>query len=209
MAGRAGRRGIDDRGYAFTLADFNFFVPEEFPSMREDEIEPLRSRFTVSYNSVSNLVRKYSDDEIRDDFAEKFRARFKASGSGSGGSEALESAQRRLETLEQQDADAKARRRARRRVRVLERDLAKSRRRTVCVEFAAKRRLLEQLDYIRDDDLTARGEFAAMINIQELLVTELFFAAGFTNWTKIRSTPWLCPSITNRGRPKEIRPQRL
>ncbi len=50
-----GRRGIDERGYAFALADFNYFVPEEFPSMREDDVEPLRSRFTVSYNTVLNL----------------------------------------------------------------------------------------------------------------------------------------------------------
>lgn len=179
MAGRAGRRGIDDRGYAFTLADFNFFVPEEFPSMREDEIEPLRSRFTVSYNSVLNLVRKYTDDEIRDILRKNF-ATFQGERERERWQRALEAAQRRLQILEEQQADSKARRSARRRVRALERDLAKtSPAERYAWEFTAKRRLLEALDYIRDGELTARGEFAAMINIQELLVTELFFAGWF------------------------------
>src|SRR5690606_20655447 len=82
----------------------------------------------------------------------------------------------RLEALERQGADGRERRAARRRVRALERDLAKpSPAEEYVWEFEAKRRLLEELDYIRDGKLTARGEFAAMINIQELLVTELFF----------------------------------
>src|SRR5690606_15734312 len=73
---------------------------------------------------------------------------------------ALESARKRLETLEREDADGKARRSARRRVRALERDLAKlSPAEQYALEFEAKRRLLEELDYIRDGRLTARGEF--------------------------------------------------
>ncbi len=179
MAGRAGRRGIDDRGYAFTMADFNYFVPEEFPSMREDEIEPLRSRFTVTYNTVLNLVRKYTDEEIRAILRKNF-ATFQGERQRERWRLALESARKRLETLEREDADGKARRSARRRVRALERDLAKlSPAEQYALEFEAKRRLLEELDYIRDGRLTARGEFAAMINIQELLVTELFFAGWF------------------------------
>jgi len=179
MAGRAGRRGIDERGYVFTMTDFNYFVPEEFPSMREDEIEPLRSRFTVTYNTVLNLVRKYSDEEIRDILSKNF-ATFQGERQRRRWSEALERARQRLEALERQGADARERRAARRRVRALERDLAKpSPAEEYVWEFEAKRRLLEELDYIRDGKLTARGEFAAMINIQELLVTELFFEGWF------------------------------
>lgn len=66
IAGRAGRRGIDDQGYVFTLVDMNYFEPGEFPSMREDQVEPLRSRFGLSYNTILNLVRSYNDDEIED-----------------------------------------------------------------------------------------------------------------------------------------------
>lgn len=64
MAGRAGRRGIDEKGYVFTAVDFNFFNPREFPSMREDEVEPIESRFTLSYNTVLNLVKNYDRPQI-------------------------------------------------------------------------------------------------------------------------------------------------
>lgn len=64
MAGRAGRRGIDEKGYVFSAIDFNFFSPRDFPSMREDEVEPVESRFTLSYNTVLNLVKNYTREEI-------------------------------------------------------------------------------------------------------------------------------------------------
>jgi len=179
MAGRAGRRGIDERGYVFTLADFNYFVPDEYPSMQEEDIEPLRSRFSLSYNTVLNLVRKYSDEEIRNILRKNF-ATFQGERERARWREALAAAQRRLERLEQEGAYAQAKRAVRRRIRALERNLAKiSPAEQYAREFEAKRRLLEELDYIRDGRLTARGEFAALINIQELLVTELFFAGWF------------------------------
>lgn len=179
MAGRAGRRGIDDRGYSFALADFNYFVPEEFPSMREDDVEPLRSRFTVSYNTVLNLVRTYSDDEIKAILKKNF-ATYQGERERARWEQALTSAKQRLSQLEDRNVTGQPRRKARRRVRALERDLQQiSPSDRYELEFATKRRLLEQLDFIRDDELTARGQFAAMINIQELLVTELFFDGYF------------------------------
>ena len=66
MAGRAGRRGLDEIGYVYTVVDFNFFSPDEFPTMSEADVEPLRSRFTLTYNTVLNLVANYSPEEIRD-----------------------------------------------------------------------------------------------------------------------------------------------
>ncbi|MEA4884337.1 MAG: DEAD/DEAH box helicase [Clostridia bacterium] len=65
MAGRAGRRGIDLEGYVYILVDLNYFHPEEFPSTDERSVEPLVSRFTVSYNTVVNLIATRSADEIR------------------------------------------------------------------------------------------------------------------------------------------------
>ncbi len=64
MAGRAGRRGIDAEGYVYILTDLNYFRPEEYPSTDERTVEPLVSRFTVSYNTVVNLVATRSADEI-------------------------------------------------------------------------------------------------------------------------------------------------
>ncbi|HEY8495428.1 MAG TPA: DEAD/DEAH box helicase [Limnochordales bacterium] len=178
MAGRAGRRGIDERGYVFTLVDFNRFVPDEYPSMQEQDVEPLRSRFTLSYNSVLNLVRSYSADEIRNILRKNF-ATYQAERERERLEAALAKARSRLELLEQA-GESKQRRQATRRVRALERELAEVPPAERFIhEFDAKRRVLEELDFIRGDTLTARGEFAARINIQELLVTELFFAGYF------------------------------
>jgi len=64
MAGRAGRRGIDTVGYVFTIADLSYFDPTQFPSMKESEIEPLQSQFSLTYNSVVNLIRNYDQETI-------------------------------------------------------------------------------------------------------------------------------------------------
>jgi superfamily II RNA helicase len=64
MAGRAGRRGIDEIGYVFTIADLTYFDPTQFPSMKENEIEPLKSQFSLTYNSVLNLIKSYDQETI-------------------------------------------------------------------------------------------------------------------------------------------------
>ena len=64
MAGRAGRRGIDEVGYVFTIADLTYFDPSQFPSMKENEIEPLKSQFSLTYNSIVNLVKNYDEKTI-------------------------------------------------------------------------------------------------------------------------------------------------
>ncbi|HHY09361.1 MAG TPA: DEAD/DEAH box helicase, partial [Firmicutes bacterium] len=64
MAGRAGRRGIDTEGFVFTLVDLGYFDKDQFPTMKEDEIEPLQSQFALTYNSILNLVKNYDEDAI-------------------------------------------------------------------------------------------------------------------------------------------------
>ena len=65
MAGRAGRRGIDTKGTVFMLADLTHFRAVDFPSTREEDILPLQSRFGLSFNTVLNLKRSYTSEEIR------------------------------------------------------------------------------------------------------------------------------------------------
>jgi len=64
MAGRAGRRGIDERGFVYTLADLDRYRLDEFPSTNIDDVEELTSRFNLSYNSILNLFSNYSHEEI-------------------------------------------------------------------------------------------------------------------------------------------------
>lgn len=64
MAGRAGRRGIDTKGFVYILSDLRALRPEEYPSAKQDEIEPLKSQFNLTYNSVLNLNRNHDLDEI-------------------------------------------------------------------------------------------------------------------------------------------------
>ena len=65
MAGRAGRRGIDERGFVYILADLDRYRLEEFPSTNPADVEELTSRFNLSYNSVLNLFHNYNREEIR------------------------------------------------------------------------------------------------------------------------------------------------
>lgn len=65
MAGRAGRRGIDKEGHVFIMVDLNHLKQDEFPSTDESELEPLRSQFSLSYNTILNLTKNYSREEIR------------------------------------------------------------------------------------------------------------------------------------------------
>jgi ATP-dependent RNA helicase HelY len=62
LTGRAGRRGIDDVGYAIVL--WSPFVPfEQVASLASSRTYALRSVFRPTYNMAANLVRRYQPDE--------------------------------------------------------------------------------------------------------------------------------------------------
>ncbi len=65
MAGRAGRRGIDLKGFVYILSDIRNFRPEEYPSINQNEIEELKSQFNLSYNSILNLNRNHEQEAIK------------------------------------------------------------------------------------------------------------------------------------------------
>ena len=62
LTGRAGRRGIDEIGYAIVL--WSPFVPfEQVASLASSRTYALRSAFRPTYNMAANLVRRYEPDE--------------------------------------------------------------------------------------------------------------------------------------------------
>ncbi|PLX17421.1 MAG: hypothetical protein C0601_07625 [Candidatus Muiribacterium halophilum] len=67
MAGRAGRRGIDEKGHVVSMMDSSFLkIDEVVRIMDEKRLEPLESQFKLSYNTVLNLVDQYENAKIRE-----------------------------------------------------------------------------------------------------------------------------------------------
>jgi len=249
IAGRAGRRGIDREGCVIALVDMTTFNPEEFPSRKEEEVEPLQSRFALTYNSVLNLTANYTEDEIADILVLNFatyqtdekrerlektkesllKVREELAGCEFMATERCpilwDKKERRLRQLQKRLAKRMAEQQLegikslRQRITRLERELEgkvgdcppemikecraalrEYRSATVQLErldqelaglappdiylqeYLEKKALLVALDYIRDDKLTARGEFSSRLNGQELMVTELFFRGVFHDW---------------------------
>jgi ATP-dependent RNA helicase DOB1 len=74
MSGRAGRRGIDEKGFSFAIVDLNYFAKE--PPIKFDirQLEPLTSQFRLSYNTVLNLLATLSPEQIQIYFQKSFAA---------------------------------------------------------------------------------------------------------------------------------------
>jgi hypothetical protein len=64
LAGRAGRRGIDDVGYAIVLWD-PFVAFEQVSGLASRRTYALTSSFRATYNMAANLVQRYERDEAR------------------------------------------------------------------------------------------------------------------------------------------------
>ncbi|HEY8498051.1 MAG TPA: DEAD/DEAH box helicase [Limnochordales bacterium] len=180
MAGRAGRRGIDERGYVYAAVDLNEIPIDELPSLEEADVEPLRSQFVLSYNTVLNLLSRFEPDQAREVIRRNFAA-FQAQASRRRLEREIAALERRLQELTGAGRSAKAIRKTRRALGRLREELAvHPGPEQFAQAFDRRRAVLAELDYLRDDGrvLTSRGELARHIHVQELLVTELL-ADGF------------------------------
>jgi ATP-dependent RNA helicase DOB1 len=74
MSGRAGRRGLDERGYSFALVDLNYMEKSPPPRFNINRLEPLSSQFKLSYNSVLNLQATLTFEQIEVYFQKSFAA---------------------------------------------------------------------------------------------------------------------------------------
>ena len=61
MAGRAGRQGIDDTGLVVSIVDDHRVQPADIEHMISNDVEPVISRFNLSYSTLINLHRTLGD----------------------------------------------------------------------------------------------------------------------------------------------------
>ncbi|HHV62359.1 MAG TPA: DEAD/DEAH box helicase [Firmicutes bacterium] len=202
MAGRAGRRGIDRQGHVFTLVDLNHFSREQFPVHEEKKLERLSSQFRLSYNTILNLVARYTRDEIETLLDESFAAYQRRRRADNLRAEIEATRAKRDELAAARHGHAPRSQRDARRLRRLDGKLRHLESQLLSMpesselmaEFEAKVRLMKRLGYIVAAGapgtgapgtgagafamLTEKGVMASRINVQELLVAELI-SEGF------------------------------
>lgn len=64
IAGRAGRRGIDQKGYVYVAIDRKDFEFDTIKKLTHSDTAPLKSQFKLSVNTVLNLVKLHTPEEI-------------------------------------------------------------------------------------------------------------------------------------------------
>lgn len=64
IAGRAGRRGIDPIGYVVSMIFRPTFRYNEVKSITDKDMEPIKSQFRLSVNTVLNLINLHTPEEI-------------------------------------------------------------------------------------------------------------------------------------------------
>lgn len=74
MSGRAGRRGLDDKGYSFAVVDLAYMEKSPPPKFQLNRLEPLTSQFRLTYNTVLNLTATLSQEQIETYFQKSFAA---------------------------------------------------------------------------------------------------------------------------------------
>jgi ATP-dependent RNA helicase DOB1 len=74
MSGRAGRRGIDDKGFSFALVDLAYMEKSPPPKFELNRLEPLTSQFRLTYNTVLNLTATLTQEQIEIYFQKSFAA---------------------------------------------------------------------------------------------------------------------------------------
>jgi superfamily II RNA helicase len=64
IAGRAGRRGIDKEGFVYAMVDRRDFDYPTLKKITSADLEPIKSQFRLSVNSVLNMIKQHTPEEI-------------------------------------------------------------------------------------------------------------------------------------------------
>ncbi len=63
LAGRAGRRGLDDKGYVISVLEKNMTDIDKVEHMTSEDKDALVSQFKLSYNTILNLIHRHTPEE--------------------------------------------------------------------------------------------------------------------------------------------------
>jgi len=100
MSGRAGRRGMDERGHVVTVQT-RFEGVKEAAYLATAQADPLVSQFTPSYGMVLNLLQNHTLEEAKD-LVERSFGQYLAAGNIQPQQEAIAAAKEDLEALNQE-----------------------------------------------------------------------------------------------------------
>jgi superfamily II RNA helicase len=64
IAGRAGRRGIDDKGFVYAMIDRRDFDYSHLKKITSKDMDSIQSQFRLSVNTVLNLIKMHNSKEI-------------------------------------------------------------------------------------------------------------------------------------------------
>ena len=64
IAGRAGRRGIDKEGFVYSMIDRRDFDYKMLKRLTGKDLDPIKSQFRLSINTVLNLIKMHNQTEI-------------------------------------------------------------------------------------------------------------------------------------------------
>ncbi len=211
MAGRAGRRGIDEVGDIIVRQDFDQYheVRGLLRQLTSNKSEPVESSFNLSFHSVVNLLARFEEADIR----RMLERSFKAFQSGTQAASLRERiAQRETQMDEPDGADdlsheaAQKRRKQRRKLASLKRELAEQERPRLWEDFQRKVQFLRTYNYVgADNELEPPARILRHIKIEEIFLTELILAGCLEDLTPEELFGTMCGLVVELARSARVR----
>ncbi len=211
MAGRAGRRGIDEVGDVIVRQDFDNYdeVRGLLRKLISDESEPVESSFNLSFHSVVNLVARFSEDEIRNMLERSFKAFQSGTSAGILKERIAEREERMATEGDESDLTPDAmqrRRKQRRKLSSLKRELAEAQRPRLWEDFQRKLQFLRTYNYLTaDNELEPPARILRHIKIEEIFLTELILAGHLEDLNPDELFGAMCGLVVELARSARVR----
>ncbi len=200
-AGRAGRRGMDTEGHVVIRVDHSEWgdLRDALERLLEGQPEPVRSSFSLSFNSVVNLLSRNTLERVREIVERSFLS-FARQAEARRMEADAERMRAQLETM----ADKNAKRH--------EKDIHKLERRAEDVEnrswmeFEGRIRFLVDIGYLAPDlTFNAGAKVLTHIQMEEIFVTELILSGVFEDLQGPTLFGLLCAVNKEFGRNVRVR----